>query len=485
VTATALHIQRLQGWHDAWHRDAGAQWAKIVDPPENVHILPSVPNVVVRFWGDDAAPGYIAGGYEGGRQYIRDVAERFGRVQARGKVLELWNEPDCNSNVGLRNLNSATMGAIAEANARGIKLCVINAAEGNPHDNGTGNESVVAWKWHELVASIKAAVASGHYLGRHCYWRPGVEGPAGRWHALGRLRADIEALRALTVDVSRLQVLVGETGIDGGIAGHPAQQGWRQLTTPEGYRAEIVELERYLTGLPQVQAAFLFTSGFYDPWGGFEIDEGFAGGLIAPLREVAMPVLARPIRMRDVVRVTQRFGGSHAGIDYSCYEGTPVYAAAGGVAHPLTDTAPGGGFGRYVRIDSAEGGLYIYAAHLRSTTVAPGERVQAGDLIGYSGNTGNSTGPHLHFEVRRGSRSSSAAIDPEPLLTGPEPAPVRPEREPLPEDEQGPPGVLAQKARWWQEEQQRAHEAGRVERADEIRVSLIRLLYRLERDLAA
>ena len=204
---TSLHIQRYQGWHDQWCRDVGATWAKIVNPPEGVDLLPSVPHVLIRFWSDDVAAGYIAREYEGGRAYVRDYAERFRRVQARGKVLELWNEPDCNSNDGLWSLNNATLGAITEANAQGITLCVLNIAEGNPHDNGSGKASVVAWKWNELRSCIGAAIQTGHYLGRHCYWRPEVEGPTGRWHALGRLEEDIEMLRNLGVDVDHLKVL--------------------------------------------------------------------------------------------------------------------------------------------------------------------------------------------------------------------------------------------------------------------------------------
>ena len=91
---TSLHIQRYQGWQDTFLRDIGAQWGKVVNPDLDTPILPSVPHVLVRFWSDDVAAGYIARGYEGGRAYVRDYAERFRRVQARGKVLELWNEPD-------------------------------------------------------------------------------------------------------------------------------------------------------------------------------------------------------------------------------------------------------------------------------------------------------------------------------------------------------------------------------------------------------
>jgi len=63
-----------------------------------------------------------------------------------------------------------------------------------------------------------------------------------------------------------------------------------------------------------------------------------------------------------------------------------------------------------------------------------------------------------------------------------EPEPVQ--VEPLPNDEQGPPALLVEKARWWLEQMQREFEAGNLERAWEIRLSLIELLYRIEREMA-
>jgi len=487
---TTLHVQRYQGWQDRFCGDIGAGWCKVVNPPLDTPILPNVPNVLVRFWCDDVAGAYIAQGYEGGRQFVRDQAERFRRVQASGKVLELWNEPDVNSNEGLANLNNATLGAIEEAHEQGITLCILNIAEGNPHDNGTGNEAAVSWKWDQLVPCINRAVRGGHYLGRHCYWRPDVEGPTGRYHALGRLADDIEKLRDLGVDVSRLKVLVNEWGIDGGIDGHTETEkcGWRYFEpSGETYRAQIVQGEIHAGTIPQVHALMLFTSGYEEPWGSFEHDVTFCGSLIGPLLETAEPVpsvppapkLLAPLRREGVVRVTQRFTPpTHYGIDYSCYVGTPIYASCDGIAYRGSQPS---GFGLYIRIEDGAG-LYVYTAHLRAWAVADGALVQAGDLIGYSGNTGNSTGPHLHYEVRRAApgaprpTSAQGAIDPEPMLYWPED--VQPE--PLPNDEQGPPSVLAQKARWWAEQMQREYEAGNTERAQAIRLSLIDLLYRLE-----
>jgi hypothetical protein len=82
------------------------------------------------------------------------------------------------------------------------------------------------------------------------------------------------------------------------------------------------------------------------------------------------------------------------------------------------------GFGLYVRIQQVVDGItwYVYTAHLDSVCIASGQAVTAGQQIGASGNSGNTTGPHLHFEVRTAPAGSSVpssaqgALDPEPLI---------------------------------------------------------------------
>ncbi|MHB8571365.1 MAG: M23 family metallopeptidase [Candidatus Dormibacteria bacterium] len=110
-------------------------------------------------------------------------------------------------------------------------------------------------------------------------------------------------------------------------------------------------------------------------------------------------------------RITQLFGehpeiygpGGHTGVDIGAPLGTPVYAAAAGVAHPLVSMAGGQytGYGIHVRIDHAAGFQTIYG-HLSLQSVDEGEVVVAGQQIGLEGSTGWSTGPHLHFEIRLG-----------------------------------------------------------------------------------
>jgi murein DD-endopeptidase MepM/ murein hydrolase activator NlpD len=91
-----------------------------------------------------------------------------------------------------------------------------------------------------------------------------------------------------------------------------------------------------------------------------------------------------------------RWGRMHEGIDISVPEGTPVRAAKAGTVILAAYT---GGYGNYTCIDHG-GGLSSCYAHQSSYAVSPGDSVAQGEVIGYSGNTGSSTGPHLHFEIR-------------------------------------------------------------------------------------
>jgi murein DD-endopeptidase MepM/ murein hydrolase activator NlpD len=90
-----------------------------------------------------------------------------------------------------------------------------------------------------------------------------------------------------------------------------------------------------------------------------------------------------------------RWGVLHGGIDLANSIGTPILAASDGV---VIAAGPTGGYGNWVKLRHADGTVTLYG-HLSAWNVEVGQRVWAGDQIAKMGNTGNSTGPHLHFEV--------------------------------------------------------------------------------------
>lgn len=100
--------------------------------------------------------------------------------------------------------------------------------------------------------------------------------------------------------------------------------------------------------------------------------------------------------------ISQYFGRGHTGVDYMANVGTPVMAAAGGKV-VIISSGWSGGYGNQIVIDHGGGRATRYA-HLSSFNVSSGETVSKGQVIAMSGNTGRSTGPHLHFELIIGGR---------------------------------------------------------------------------------
>ncbi|MFD7629842.1 M23 family metallopeptidase [Streptomyces sp. NPDC059851] len=124
-------------------------------------------------------------------------------------------------------------------------------------------------------------------------------------------------------------------------------------------------------------------------------------------KEAARPKFALPVAQRGLSASFGQAGGMwmsvHTGIDFPVGYGTPVMAATDGTVRTQWNSAYGN-----MAIVTSPDGTETWYCHLGSTKIRSG-KVKAGDVIAYSGNSGNSTGPHLHFEVRPGGGS---AIDP-------------------------------------------------------------------------
>lgn len=134
------------------------------------------------------------------------------------------------------------------------------------------------------------------------------------------------------------------------------------------------------------------------------------------------PLSAKPLDGELVV--TSPFGNRtlrgepdfHPGVDFRAPEGTPLYAPCAGIAHTYPNA---GGAGNMVSIEGP-GGWTVNMDHLSQFAFDGPVEVDAGDLVGWSGSTGNVTGPHLHMELRpppvNGQRQP--VIDPLPYITG-------------------------------------------------------------------
>ncbi|KAB2813793.1 M23 family metallopeptidase [Phaeocystidibacter luteus] len=126
----------------------------------------------------------------------------------------------------------------------------------------------------------------------------------------------------------------------------------------------------------------------------------------------AIPAI-QPVSNTDLKRIASGFGYRihpiykvrklHAGLDFSAEIGTPIYATGDGTV-TVARTRNGSGYGRYVQINHGFGYETLYG-HMSRVSVRRGQKVKRGDVIGYVGNSGRSTAPHLHYEViRNGSK---------------------------------------------------------------------------------
>ncbi|NEK59191.1 peptidoglycan DD-metalloendopeptidase family protein [Geodermatophilus sabuli] len=106
-----------------------------------------------------------------------------------------------------------------------------------------------------------------------------------------------------------------------------------------------------------------------------------------------------------------RWGTQHAGIDLAAPMLTPEYAAMDGI---VLEAGPASGYGNVVYVQHENGDVTVYG-HMEEILVSPGQVVQAGETIALLGNRGQSTGPHLHFEVHVGGLNGQK-IDPIPWL---------------------------------------------------------------------
>lgn len=113
-----------------------------------------------------------------------------------------------------------------------------------------------------------------------------------------------------------------------------------------------------------------------------------------------------PVAKKNLKRVASGFGmrihpilkirKMHPGMDFTAPTGTPIYSSGDGVVEKVKTAR--GGYGKHIVINHGYGYQTLYA-HMNEYNVKRGQKVNRGDVIGYVGNTGRSTGPHLHYEV--------------------------------------------------------------------------------------
>ncbi|MEU5842084.1 M23 family metallopeptidase [Rhodococcus sp. NPDC047139] len=127
----------------------------------------------------------------------------------------------------------------------------------------------------------------------------------------------------------------------------------------------------------------------------------------AAREEAARPRVAFPAAGTLTSGFGPRWGTNHNGIDIANSIGTPIVSVTDGV---VIESGPATGFGLWVRVRQDDGTIGVYG-HIDASLVVPGQHVRAGEQIATMGNRGQSTGPHLHYEVWQ---PNGTKIDPMP-----------------------------------------------------------------------
>lgn len=211
------------------------------------------------------------------------------------------------------------------------------------------------------------------------------------------LKQQYHQLQATVTDTSQrlnsLQSLASEVAVTYGITRLPQ--------SPFAEASDSVEPD---AGFQQSVAQFQFLER-NAPTAGLRLT-GESSGLLPALRFVASANLPSiwPVRGLLTAHFGERLdpfsgeGAFHSGVDIGTAFGTPVEAAADGV---VAEVASRGGYGRVVIIDHGFG-ISTWYAHLSAYNAHEGMQVKRGDIIGYVGQSGRATAPHLHYEVRLG-----------------------------------------------------------------------------------
>ena len=352
------------------------------------------------------------------------------RDEGKGDLWMTLNEPHIEQGQDYRRrLAAYHVTALALAHGRGLNLCVLNFSVGWPRVRDLDG---VDW-WADF-APVAQAMRPGDYLGLHEYWPK--QGPLYRYPYLAGRH------RFCPFDVP---ILISECGLDQGTVDAVGNKGWKNYLTPQQYLAELLQYHATLSD-PRVRGTAIFLHDYEsNNWDDFDLQPLTQQCLwkpeqwtnlqdpVAPPTRLLSPIDGNPI-------VTQRFGenpdyyrqfgvAGHTGIDYGVPMGTAVHAAAAGTVVGIADLGSSS-FGLHVVLNH-RWGQTLYA-HLSGLKVQLQEEVEAGQTIAQSGNSGNSTGPHLHFQLKVFGREApgyAGCCDPAPYLA-PCPALDSPAQEP-------------------------------------------------------
>lgn len=324
------------------------------------------------------------------------VTEMFGRLKGFLETLPEVNGGAQLSTLGGMGLNAAAVGFTNYRTSVGIQRYAAQAA---------AYEAAIARGATPAQANAAAARAGGGLVGG------GAKFAKAGGLALGAVGAHLatDALHSKFGGKNRTADVIGLTAARAGeyaLAGAGIGALFGGVGAPIG--ATIGALAGGAMGYMEAQGI----GGGDDTTGQVSMNSTGSSGYQSSDSGTVMPVPGHS-------RVNATYGqrgkawkrkGYHTGVDYDASIGDPVVATKAGV---VFNSNPGSGYGICVQINHGDGTSTLYG-HLSKKIVKVGQRVAKGQVIGYVGQTGNATGPHLHFEVRKGSQD----VNPSSFLSG-------------------------------------------------------------------
>jgi hypothetical protein len=314
---------------------------------------------------------------------------------------ELPNEPPVDTRQQCINLGNFTRRAVDLMHADGLKAATGVFSRGTPQLAAANPNEC-------FLRELSPCFSYGNYVALHAYWIRNPQQDAA-WQQF-RHRLLLSELAALGIPCKPL--LITEGGMD-----RPG--GWRDSGISESeYWTQLRDNDLALEHDHEVLAWTPFTNQPTRDWEPFRITDWLTAKIAEEVRarppeqEVQVPqptiVLVHPLRNP---RITQRFAenpnmygygpAGHPGLDYGCPEGSVVRAPCAGECYPGNPTGAYSAYGEHLWIRGDDNGktFWVILAHLIRGLADRGDRVEAGNIVALSGNTGNSSAAHLHLGI--------------------------------------------------------------------------------------
>ena len=336
------------------------------------------------------------------------------------------NEPDVHNQAEEQNVYQYTKIFLETLTANNVRALALNLSVGWPRNSGPETPPI----WDTFMPLEPIINAGNHFLCVHEYWYPDVKSAWG-WYGnrIGKCPMSVP-------------IIIGECGYTRQLANLPQPWGWRGNLNPATYAEQLWYYHDNVD--KNVFAIMPFTTGYASAdWESKDTQPAHAD-ILGRVRAYSWPALwpvpKTPVEppvdpptegdpmLIIVPRYTGRINGfygqlyqndagvyyPHEGMDLAMPTGTPLYAPADGiVAWADPQQSEKSAYGIYCRTyhPQLKKPVCFFNAHMSECLVKTGNSVKQGQPLGYSGNTGNSSGDHLHWEVRIMTASGAYQVD--------------------------------------------------------------------------